>query len=83
MLSEDILQQFRSAVSDFRVFTEVARDSYEHAEPHNAVRFVEEIPLLLKEPESNKCPEQQAHRTEDRRKRCKELRHRQVELVTS
>jgi len=40
-LPEDVLQQLRSGVGNFRLFADVSRSGYRHAEPDDPRRFVE------------------------------------------
>src|SRR5882762_6408689 len=41
VFSEDLLQQLRSTVSDFRLIADISRSGYQHAEPHDPRDFVE------------------------------------------
>src|SRR5450432_217179 len=41
VFSEDVLQQLRSGVSDFRLFADISRSGHRHAEPDDPRHFVE------------------------------------------
>ena len=46
VFSEDVLQQLRSAVSDFRLLADISRSGHRHAEPDDARHFVERSQML-------------------------------------
>ena len=46
VFSENVLQQFRSAVSDFRLFADISRSGHRHAEPDDPRDFVERSQML-------------------------------------
>src|SRR6266567_1581695 len=46
VFSEDVLQQFRSGVSDFRLIADIPRSGHRHAEPHDPRHFVERPQIL-------------------------------------
>src|ERR1700733_3075566 len=49
--SENLLQQFRSAVRDFRLFAEISRSSDRHAEPDDTRNFIERPQMLPRDGE--------------------------------
>ncbi len=46
LLSEDVLQQLRSGVSDFRLIADISRSDHRHAEPDDPRHFVERSQML-------------------------------------
>src|SRR3984893_16153391 len=46
VFSEDVLQQLRSGVSDFRLIAEISGSGHRHAEPDNPRYFVERSQIL-------------------------------------
>jgi hypothetical protein len=54
VFSEDILQQLRSPVSDFRLIADVRRSSHRHAEPDDLCNFVKRPQMLPGDSESIK-----------------------------
>src|ERR1700726_3213582 len=46
VLSEDVLQQLRSGVSDFRLIADISRGGHRHAEPDDPRYFVERSQML-------------------------------------
>ena len=46
LFSEDVLQQLRSGVRDFRLFADISRSGHRHAEPDDPRHFVERSQML-------------------------------------
>src|SRR5947209_9322734 len=46
VFSEDVLQQLRSGVSDFRLIADISRSGHRHTEPDDARHFVERSQML-------------------------------------
>src|SRR5216683_3249266 len=46
VFSEDVLQQLRSGVSDFRLIADISRSGHRRAEPHDPRHFVERSQIL-------------------------------------
>src|ERR1700682_3134190 len=51
VFSEDVLQQLRSGISDFRLIADVTRSGHRHAEPDNSRYFVERPQILPRDSE--------------------------------
>src|SRR5438876_124200 len=51
VFSEDVLQQLRSGVSDFRLITNISRSGHRHAEPDDPRHFVERSQMLPRDSE--------------------------------
>src|SRR5262249_44230248 len=51
VFSEDVLQQLRSGVSDFRLFADISRSGHRHAEPDDPRHFVERSQMLPRDSE--------------------------------
>src|ERR1700682_3901994 len=49
--SEDVLEQLRSGVSDFRLIADIARSGHRHAEPDDPRHFVERSQMLPRDSE--------------------------------
>jgi hypothetical protein len=50
-LSEHVLQQLRSGVSDFRLIADISRSGHRHAEPDDPCHFVERSQMLPRDSE--------------------------------
>jgi hypothetical protein len=50
-LSEDVLQQLRSGISDYRLIADISRSSHRHAESDNPRYFVERSQMLPRDRE--------------------------------
>src|SRR6266849_1605813 len=46
VFSEDVLQQLRSGISDFRLIADISRSGHRHAEPDDPRHFVERCQVL-------------------------------------
>src|SRR5712671_5330932 len=51
VFSEDVLQQLRSGVSDFRLIADISRSGHRHAEPDNSRHSVERPQMLPRDTE--------------------------------
>jgi hypothetical protein len=51
VFSEDVLQQLRSGVSDFRLIADISRSGHRHAEPDDPRHFVERSQMLPRDSE--------------------------------
>src|SRR5256886_8618145 len=51
VFSEDLLQQLRSGVSDFRLIADISRSGHRHAEPDDPRHFVERSQMLPRDSE--------------------------------
>src|SRR6202171_1911597 len=51
VFSEDVLQQLRSGVSDFRLIADISRSGHRHAEPDDARHSVERSQMLPRDTE--------------------------------
>src|SRR6267143_2451023 len=52
LFSKDVLQQFRSGISDFRLIADVSRSGHRHAEPDDPRHFVERSQMLSRDSEN-------------------------------
>src|ERR1700682_2191621 len=52
VFSEDVLQQLRSGVSDFRLIADISRSGHRHAEPDDARHFVERSQMFSRDSEN-------------------------------
>ena len=52
VFSEDVLQQLRSAVRDFRLIADISRSGYRHAEPDDPRHLVERSQMLPRDGET-------------------------------
>src|SRR5882762_3364875 len=52
LFSKDVLQQFRSGISDFRLIADISRSGHRHAEPDDPRHFVERSQMLSRDSEN-------------------------------
>src|SRR6266513_2782994 len=52
VFSEDVLQQLRSGVSDFRLIADISRSGHRHAEPDDPRHFVERSQMFSRDSEN-------------------------------